>query len=137
LVDSFYYFKQRGGRPMPYMREMLTRLRSETGYTFMAVCSAGAALVEVANKSATYEELVARVPSHVEAIVAIICGNDFLATRALSAGFRSSWSEAANALVDRMKEKSDLQFVVAGGGGVGCMEFYDVFWLVASPAEQV
>ncbi len=61
-VDSFYYFKQRrGGRPMPYMREMLTRLRSETGYTFMAVCSAGAALVEVANKSATYEELVARL----------------------------------------------------------------------------
>ena len=49
-------------------------------------------------------------------IVAIICGNDFLAPRALSGDFRTSWSKAASALVDGMKKKSQLQFVVAGGG---------------------
>ena len=116
LVDSFYYFKKRGGSPKPYMRDMLTRLQQETGYTFMAVCSGGAALVEVTDKSATYEQLLARVPNNVEAIVAIICGNDFLAPRALSGDFRTSWSKAASSLVDGMKKKSELQFVVAGGG---------------------
>ena len=74
LVDPFYYFKKRGGSPKPYMREMLTRLHKDTGFTFMAVCSGGAALVEVTDKSATYEQLLARVPNSVEAIVAIICG---------------------------------------------------------------
>ena len=94
LVDSFYYFKKSKGAKKEYMEEMLSELWQQTGKVFMAVCSGGASLaVPVEPAAATYSELLAHVPAGVEAIIAVVCGNDFLASKwSTPARKRECWS---------------------------------------------
>eukprot|EP00973_Karenia_brevis_P081957 11362767-Karenia_brevis.AAC.1 len=80
----------------------------------MAVCSGGAALVRPHGSGASYEELLGRVPSGLELIVAIICGNDFYNGYAV-VDYRSELDVAARALCHGMKARSSNQYAVVGG----------------------
>ena len=127
LVDSFYYFKNSSSATRPYMEEMLTELYGRTGLVFMAVCSGGAALVTPADpRAASYEELLARVPVGVTAIVAVVCGNDLLSPRWKTAAYKLECDAAVLSLCHGMRHKSALQFAVVGGSAATWG--YDASW---------
>ena len=74
LVDSFFYMKdttktKRDKQKVEYLPELLAELRRDTGLVFMAVCSGGATLANPGEWSASFEELLERVPAGVRMIL--------------------------------------------------------------------
>ena len=63
-----------GKQQVQYMPEMLQAMWEATGRAFMAVCSAGAALVRPHGGGARFEDLLSRVPTGMELIAAGNCG---------------------------------------------------------------
>ena len=96
-----------------YLIELLDQLFINTGLRFMAVCSGGAALRKPSDdKAATYAELLEYVPHGLQCVIAILCGNDFLA---------SGWpcgapqcEAAAKNLCASMKRKAKMVFAITG-----------------------
>ena len=83
LLDSFFYMKdmtktKRDKQQVEYLPELLAELWHDTGLVFMAVCSGGATLVDPGQWSASFDELLERVPAGVRMIIPIVCGNDIL-----------------------------------------------------------
>ena len=60
-----------------YMGRMLLHLWRETGHVYMAVCAGGSALCKPIGGGLRYSQLLAELPSGLEVITPIICGNDF------------------------------------------------------------
>ena len=98
-----------------YMPEMLDYLWRETGLVFVAVCSGGAALSKPHGRGASYEQLLSKVPHGLDMIVAVICGNDLLASGLKVVEYCPEWEVAAAALCRGLKEKSPNPFAVVGG----------------------
>ena len=94
LVDSFHYFKKANRQKSFYIPDMLDNLKQRTGLTFMAVCGGGAALVKHTG-SASYAELLQFVPAGITTIIAIICGNDFIAKWPPTPTYKPEWTAAA------------------------------------------
>ena len=61
-----------GKRQVHYLPECLDELHRLTGLVFMAVCSGGATLTNPGEWSASYEELLERVPSGLRIIIPIV-----------------------------------------------------------------
>ena len=98
LLDSFHYMKKKHGKTstkVEYMAEVLQAIWLATGKVFMAVCSSGAALVKPNGSGALYSELLEHVPTGVEAVIAVICGNDFLSGNYDVLRYDTAWDEAA------------------------------------------
>jgi len=119
LIDSFHYFKEKNsarGRAKYeyYLPRLLQQIWQTTGKVFTAICSGGAALANVHGQGARFEQLLAQAPCGLEALIAIICGNDFLQGAAV-AKYSCTWERAAAALVQGMKAKSVSQVAVVGG----------------------
>ena len=113
LVDSFFYMKS-GKRKVEYLPELLAELWRDTGLVFMAVCSGGATLCNPGEWSASFEEMLERVPSGIRMIIPIVCGNDILVNWKVPE-FQSAWAAAATRLCAGMRAKSATQFAVVGG----------------------
>ena len=60
-----------------YMGRMLRHLWERTGKVFMAVCAGGSALLNPSGGGLLYSKLLAEVPSGLQQLVFVICGNDF------------------------------------------------------------
>ena len=76
VMDSFYYMKKRNGKKHLYLRSVLDELQASTGYTFVAVCSGGAAMAHPCGGAASFAEMLEHVPTGVRFVVPIVCGND-------------------------------------------------------------
>ena len=69
--------KKPNGKQYLYLPDVLTKLRAETGRTFVAICSGGAAVSTPSGGAATFQEMLEHVPRGVRFLVSIICGNDY------------------------------------------------------------
>ena len=76
-MDSHFYRKN-GKGTVEYLRECFAELHRAIGLVFMAVCSGGAKLTEPGAWSASFQELLQRVPEGVRMIIPIVGGSDFL-----------------------------------------------------------
>ena len=119
LIDSFHWMTRTNAEGkldyVYYVPEMLDYLWQKTGKVFMAVCSGGAALCKPHGRGATYEQLLAKVTHDLDMLVAVICGNDLLASGMKVAEYCPEWDEAAAVLCRGMKQKAVKQFAVVGG----------------------
>ena len=71
-------------------------------------------MVSLGKWSASFEELLERVPSGVRMIIPIICGNDILVNWKVRP-FQEEWRAAAARLCAGMAAKSSVQVAVVGG----------------------
>ena len=69
--------KKANGKQHFYLNAVLTQLQAETGLTFVAVCSGGAALAHPCGGAAHFVEMLDRVPRGVQYLVTTACGNDY------------------------------------------------------------
>ena len=58
------------------MGRMLLHLYKQTGLVYMAVCAGGSALSSPSGGGLRYSQLLAELPSGLEVITPVICGND-------------------------------------------------------------
>ena len=73
--------KKRNGKKHLYLRSVLDELQASTGYTFVAVCSGGAAMAHPCGGAASFAEMLEHVPRGVRFVVSIVCGNDYYGHR--------------------------------------------------------
>ena len=76
LVDSFFQFHVDATTWDYYMGRMLLRLWKQTGLVYMPVCAGGSALSSPSGGGLRYSQLLAELPSGLEVITPVICGND-------------------------------------------------------------
>ena len=112
------------------MPKCLDELHRLTGLVFMAVCSGGATLTNPGRWSASFEELLERVPTGLSMIIPIVCGNDLLVNWKVPV-FQEAWATAAARLCDGMRAKSSVQFAVVGGSS----ETWRYKWMTQSQRE--
>ena len=76
LVDSLFQFYVDARTWDYYMGRMLLHLWEQTGCVYMAVCAGGSALSRPSGGGLRYAQLLAELPSGLEVIIPVICGND-------------------------------------------------------------
>jgi len=77
LMDSFSQFHVDAKTWDYYVGRMLLNLWKQTGHVYMAVCAGGSALSSPSGSGLRYSELLAELPSGLDVIIPVICGNDF------------------------------------------------------------
>ena len=75
-MDSFFQFHVDAKTWDYYMGRMLLHLFTKTGRVYMAVCAGGSALSSPSGGGLRYSQLLAELPSGLEIIIPVICGND-------------------------------------------------------------
>ena len=119
VSDSFYYFveKIQNGKKKKYryyVPDMLDFLLESTGTVCMVVCSGGAAVLNPHAGGATYREMVEQLPSGLQAVIAIACGNDLVNEAGALVSYPNGLDDAVTELCQLMKAKAPMQLAVAG-----------------------
>ena len=109
VVDSFYYFKTKGGSKTEYLPTLLKEIREETGFVFVAVCSGGAAVYNRGGGGAYFKQLLELVPSSARFLVSVVCGNDVYNSR-----FNETMGSAVEDYCVQERGRSLMHFAIAG-----------------------
>jgi hypothetical protein len=114
LVDSFSQFHANARQWDYYMGRMLLHVYKETGLVFMAVCAGGSALTSPSGGGLRYSELLAELPSGLDLVLPVICGNDFYKSGRI-VEFDTAWVDAVTELCQLVNDKGSRCFAVIGG----------------------